>query len=202
MVFTPPETVDEILGRDSYGNPAWYTSENTFYGYHFAYINNHDYDTYYAVIAFPGQPNAVFPGPERLQQITATASHELVEAVADAIPDIQADGDGGWFADKGTVIESAEEDIAVSYAEIADLGEEPDGNGGWLLSGGFAELDGYTIQLYFSNASGQCYLPSGAVRLNVRSPIGGGESDETDMEIDDTWAPANSNASSSRCRSR
>ncbi|HLJ93479.1 MAG TPA: hypothetical protein VKU02_09850 [Gemmataceae bacterium] len=131
FVFTPPGTVVTAGSENSVKN---------FVGFHSWF---HDptsgQDVVYAVMPYPdGNPNAGFFPLNTVQVLEQTATHELAEAVTDALPG--GSRVPGWYDD------------ALGYTgEIGDLC-----NAEW------GTLNGYVVQNLFSNASNSSAIAAGS----------------------------------------
>jgi hypothetical protein len=124
IVFVPPG--DAVIGPKGNKN-----SVNDFLGYHnsFQYSNpstGAKEDVYYAVIAYPGNPNLSLEFLTGFQTLTEITSHELAEAVTDPTPDTLTRS--GWFDS--------------NLGEVGDL-EELD----------YSTLNSYVVQDLWSNSS-------------------------------------------------
>jgi hypothetical protein len=116
FVFTPPGVIVS-LGAD--------LSCSVFCGYHDA-ING---SIFYAVVPSPDCAGCQTPSAATLDAVTVISSHELCEAITDAIP-----GQGWyWFADQS------------NQGEIGDL-----------CVGQLKTVGQYTVQAEWSNAAGSC----------------------------------------------
>jgi hypothetical protein len=124
------------------------TSTRDFAGYHGAFAgrtaNGYAADIHYAVIAYGGGFNAVFPGLTPYGSMTLTASHEIAEAATDPNVNFRA---LGWYDDnKG--------------GEIGDINRYE------------ALLNGYVVQSLI-NKNDVAYIPSGATTLRALDAVSG-----------------------------
>jgi hypothetical protein len=116
------------------------TSIRDFAGYHAAFAGRtaggYGADIHYAVIAYAGDYNAIFPGLTPFGSMTLTASHEIAEAATDPNVNYRA---LGWYDDyKG--------------GEIGDINRYE------------ALLNGYAVQSII-NQYDVAYIPYGATTL-------------------------------------
>ncbi|MBV8202842.1 MAG: hypothetical protein JOZ15_19675 [Acidobacteria bacterium] len=116
FVFTPPG-VTVSLGTD--------LSCQVFCGYHDA-ING---SIFYAVVPSPDCQGCLTPSGATLDAVTVISSHELCEAITDAIPG------QGWYY----------------FADQQNQGEIGD-----LCVGQLKQVGPYTVQAEYSNAAGGC----------------------------------------------
>jgi hypothetical protein len=125
------------------------TSIRDFAGYHGAFAGRtgggYGADIHYAVIAYAGGYNAIFPGLTSLGSMTLTASHEIAEAATDPNVNFRA---LGWYDDnKG--------------GEIGDINRYE------------SLLNGYAVQSII-NKYDVAYIPYGATTLRALDAAGGG----------------------------
>jgi hypothetical protein len=126
IVFVPPG--DAVIG------PKGNNSVINFSGYHYYYQYSNPstgatQDVYYAVIAYPGNPNTSSVFLTSFQTLTATITHELAEAVTDPTPGTLTRS--GWF-----------DPNLGGAGEVGDL-EDAD----------FSTLNSYVVQDLWSNSS-------------------------------------------------
>src|SRR4051812_29803155 len=125
------------------------TSTRDFAGYHAAFAGRTAYgyaaDIHYAVIAYAGGYNAVFPGLSAFGTMTLTASHEIAEAATDPNVNFRA---LGWYDD-------------YRGGEIGDINRYE------------ALLNGYVVQSII-NKNDVAYIPYGATTLRSLDATGGG----------------------------
>ena len=116
------------------------TSITDFTGYHGAFAGRTAWgywaDIHYAVIAYAGGYNAVFPGLSPFSMMTLTASHEIAEAATDPNVNYRA---LGWYDD-------------YNNGEIGDINRYE------------ASLNGWVVQSII-NKYDVAYIPSGATTL-------------------------------------
>jgi len=126
------------------------TSIRDFAGYHGAFYGHtaggYAADIHYAVIAYAGGYNAIFPGLTAYGSMTLVASHEIAEAVTDPNVNYRA---LGWYDD-------------YYDGEIGDINRYE------------ALLNGYAVQSII-NKNDVAYIPYGATTLRaLDAPIYGG----------------------------
>jgi hypothetical protein len=123
------------------------TSTKDFAGYHSAFAGRtsagYAADVHYAVIAYAGGYNTVFPGLTPFGTMTLTASHEIAEAATDPNANFRA---AGWYEDS-------------SGNEIGDMHRYE------------ALLNGYVVQSIV-NKNDVAYIPSGATTLRPLDAAG------------------------------
>jgi hypothetical protein len=124
------------------------TSIRDFAGYHGAFAGRtaagYAADIHYAVIAYAGGYNAIFPGLTPFGSITLTASHEIAEAATDPNVNYRA---LGWYDDS-------------RGGEIGDISRYE------------ALLNGYVVQSII-NKNDVAYVPAGATTLRALDATGG-----------------------------
>jgi hypothetical protein len=124
------------------------TSTRNFAGYHGAFAGRtaggYAADIHYAVIAYAGGYNAIFPGLTPLGTMTLTASHEIAEAATDPNVNFRA---LGWYDD-------------FRGGEIGDINRYE------------ALLNGYVVQSII-NKNDVAYVPYGATTLRALDATGG-----------------------------
>ena len=118
------------------------TSIRNFAGYHAAFpgrtAGGYGADIHYAVIAYAGGYNAIFPGLSQVGSMTLTASHEIAEAATDPNVNYRA---LGWYDD-------------YNGGEIGDINRYE------------ALLNGYVVQSVI-NKYDVAYIPYGATTLRA-----------------------------------
>jgi hypothetical protein len=126
--------------RDDHDNNT--TSISNFAGYHAAFggrtASGYLADIHYAVIAYAGGYNAIFPGLTPFGSMTLTASHEIAEAATDPNVNYRA---LGWYDD-------------YNGGEIGDINRYE------------ALLNGYVVQSVI-NKYDVAYIPYGATTLRA-----------------------------------
>jgi hypothetical protein len=131
---------------DDHGGNA--TSIRDFAGYHSAFAGRtaagYAADIHYAVMAYAGGINPVFPGLTPFGSMTLTASHEIAEAATDPNVGYRA---AGWYDD-------------YNNGEIGDINRYE------------ASLNGYVVQSII-NKYDVAYIPSGATTLRALDTISG-----------------------------
>jgi len=124
------------------------TSTRNFAGYHGAFAGRtaggYAADIHYAVIAYAGGYNAIFPGLTPYGSMTLTASHEIAEAATDPNVNYRA---LGWYDD-------------YRGGEIGDINRYE------------ALLNGYAVQSII-NKNDVAYVPYGATTLRALDATGG-----------------------------
>jgi hypothetical protein len=124
------------------------TSIRDFTGYHGAFAGHTAYgywaDIHYAVIAYAGGPNYIYPGLSSLGSMTLTASHEIAETATD--PNVGY-GALGWYDD-------------YYNGEIGDINRYE------------AVLNGWVVQSIISKYD-VAYIPSGAITLRALDATSG-----------------------------
>ena len=122
-VFTPPGTEVTDNGANSVTGVL---------GYHQDYTDASGNTVIYAVIPYPGAPNATLTnlGLNGFQQLTGVSSHELAEAVTDPLQN-------AWYDDVRTTYGAEIGDLAIAEYNYA--------------SSVFGTVDGYTVQREWSN---------------------------------------------------
>src|SRR6516164_2177261 len=127
------------------------TSIRDFAGYHGAFAGRtaggYAADIHYAVIAYSGGYNAIFPGLTPYGSMTLTASHEIAEAATDPNVNYRA---LGWYDD-------------YIGGEIGDINRYE------------ALLNGYAVQSII-NKYDVAYIPYGATTLRAQDVLGLGHS--------------------------
>jgi hypothetical protein len=122
------------------------TSIKDFAGYHTAFAgrtaNGYAADIHYAVMAYAGGINPVFPGLTPFGSMTLTASHEIAEAATDANAGYRT---LGWYDD-------------YNNGEIGDINRYE------------ALLNGYAVQSII-NKYDVAYIPYGATTLRALDTI-------------------------------
>ena len=125
---------------NDHGNNS--TSIRDFAGYHGAFAgrtaSGYGADIHYAVIAYAGGYNAIFPGLTAFGSMTLTASHEIAEAATDPNVNYRAIG---WYDD-------------YNGGEIGDINRYE------------ALLNGYAVQSII-NKYDVAYVPYGATTLRA-----------------------------------
>jgi hypothetical protein len=124
------------------------TSTRDFAGYHGAFAGRTAYgyaaDVHYAVIAYAGGINGIYPGLSSFGSMTLTASHEIAEAATD--PNVNY-GALGWYDD-------------YYNGEIGDIHRYE------------ALLNGYAVQSLI-NKYDVAYIPYGATTLRALDAVSG-----------------------------